>query len=257
MDRTRVTDYATIFHKEANDWWLRSAQTVHPDTTTSLVTAVSWTRLSGFSNGVLAESGQEDRFGNRVNTVTTLNRAKRRVTTTTTYPSVANPSISVSVNGILAKMDGTNGRSVKQVYDGFDRLEKQIDSRTGETSYTYRVLAGNATNQVHTVTEVHTVPAPTSAVVVATYDYRDDGRIKSVKNAGDHFTYYDYDCVGRPTRQWGGAVTPVEYVYNDYGEMSELRTFRSGTWTVSVTAATVRTALAAEHLTSKATRCVL
>ncbi|MBP9912339.1 MAG: RHS repeat-associated core domain-containing protein [Opitutaceae bacterium] len=225
----RVTDYETIFDKVSSDWWVRSTATIYPSTsspTTAFVTGKNWTRLTGLGSGTLANGGVEDHFGNRVNTVTTVDRTKRRVTSTTTYPEVSNTAVSVSNNGMSAKMTGTDTRSVTQSYDSLGRLYQQADSRTGTTAYVYITNGSYATDQLSTVTD------PTSAVV-ATYTYDSAGRIASVKNAGNHYAYYNYDYANRPTQQWGGAVTPVEYVYNSYGEMTDQKTFRSGTWTGS------------------------
>jgi RHS repeat-associated protein len=64
-----------------------------------------------------------------------------------------------------------------------------------------------------------------------TYTYDpDSGQRTAVENALTNTIHYAYDFAGRVTNEWG-ATYPVEYVYDDYGRMYQLKTYRDETGT--------------------------
>jgi RHS repeat-associated protein len=225
----RVTDYSDSgFVKISSVWWALSESKIYPSSSspsTSLVTNQTFTRLTGWSSGLVSETDQKDRFGNTTATTSVLDASKKRVTTSTAYPGVSSPAMSITVNGLSTQSTTPDGRGVTATYDGLGRLYTSVDSRTGTTTYTYTTNGSYATDQVYTVTD------PASAVT--TYAYDTGGRVSSIKNANNDYAYYAYDTSNRVTNQWGGAIMPVKYTYDSYGQVSEQDTYRSGslaTW---------------------------
>ncbi len=58
------------------------------------------------------------------------------------------------------------------------------------------------------------------------YGYGSDGRVATTTNALGHVTRMSYNERGQMTRQWGDAVYPVEYTFNEHGEQQTMTTFR-------------------------------
>jgi RHS repeat-associated protein len=60
------------------------------------------------------------------------------------------------------------------------------------------------------------------------------GKIKSVTDASGKKTYYAYSTRGELYRTWGDVPYPSEYRYNEFGDLTNLITFRGGSgWTSS------------------------
>jgi len=55
------------------------------------------------------------------------------------------------------------------------------------------------------------------------------GRMKCVTGPTGKKTYYEYSLRGEVVHLWGDVPYPEERVYNHYGEMTQLRTYRGGT----------------------------
>ncbi|PTY01140.1 hypothetical protein DB354_00415 [Opitutus sp. ER46] len=236
--KDRITDHGRGFAKIGNSWWEVSEQWTYPSVTsaTSRVFVKGTSRrLTGWSGGLMSEVVEKDAYGNATNTSVVVESGKRRRTTTVSVPGASSASVEVQCNGLVVKRSSADGRVETLTYDGLGRLTAQVDSRTAATtkSFTYLANGENATDLVQTVTETDKKSETEStARLVATYTYDKGGRVESVKDANGMFAYYGYDCAGRQTRQWGAAVLPVERIYNSYGELSLLTTFRAGTgWT--------------------------
>lgn len=223
----RVTDQSSRFEKTDGVWWSVLETKTYPvaGNGTAVTMGKTGGRLSGFSGGVVSETWQEDGFGNRATTSVTLDAVSQTITTSVTSPGCATPARSVTVAGLTSSVTSPDGRSVNYAYDDLGRMTSSTDSRTGATAYAYYEHLGNATNQVSTVTD--------PAGAATNYGYDSGGRINAIRNAQGVCAYYQYDCSGRVERQWGGALTPVSYSYNSYGELIGMSTYRTGsidTW---------------------------
>src|SRR4029077_10316288 len=60
------------------------------------------------------------------------------------------------------------------------------------------------------------------------------GQLKAQTNAAGKKVYFSYNNRGEQVQSWGDATYPTEYVYDAYGQKTELHTFRGGqNWSVS------------------------
>ncbi|MGA1824389.1 MAG: RHS repeat domain-containing protein, partial [bacterium] len=61
------------------------------------------------------------------------------------------------------------------------------------------------------------------------YSYDPDtGRKIMEKDQLDNTTYYAYNARNQVTHTWGSATYPAQYVYDNYGQMSDMYTYRNG-----------------------------
>ncbi|MCP4346578.1 MAG: hypothetical protein GY795_13765, partial [Desulfobacterales bacterium] len=59
------------------------------------------------------------------------------------------------------------------------------------------------------------------------------GRKDAYINAMTKTTRYLYNDRGQATHTWGEAAEPVKFVYDSYGRMTEMHTFRGGSLSFS------------------------
>ena len=84
----RVAYAATDFETASGAWWQVTGNYVYATDSSSTATEASshWTRLTGFSSGVIAESIEVDALGNQTTTTRTLDRTHALVLESTVYP---------------------------------------------------------------------------------------------------------------------------------------------------------------------------
>ncbi len=60
------------------------------------------------------------------------------------------------------------------------------------------------------------------------------GRLQSQTNAAGKKVYFNYTLRGEMIQTWGDTTYPIEYVFDSYGQRTEMHTFRNGAgWTAS------------------------
>lgn len=128
----------------------------------------------------------------------------------------------------------SEGVTTTYSYDGFERQHVATDARGNTTTTAY-----DASGRVYTVTD--------GAGAVTTYAYNQagdsgyPGRVKSIKNAANKYTYFTYSDRGETLRTWGDVPYPTAMHYDAFGQRDKLSTFRdtgagwdSSTWPGSV-----------------------
>jgi len=175
-----------------------------------------YTRLYGFEEtGLIGEIISYDAKYNTTVSKTYLNRVTKTFTQIIDYPDSTINSETVTVNGLVMSQQSKSGVLNTFEYDALSRRTGSIDPRAGK-SITYY----NNKNQVDYVQD--------AAGNVTTFAYDPQtGRKISETNALNKTTYFSYYNLGQILRTWG-AAEPVEYVYDNYGRLSELHTFRQG-----------------------------
>ena len=225
-------------------WWTVEEDHVLTDAATSgatRATSVTRTRFGGQElDEIVSESrytGSDDHDPNAPDVITSrtlvyIDRALKRRVSDTEITGITAHHVSVSRNGRLVKSQ-VPGRGVTSYhYDSFGRPTGSTDPQTGLTSLT----TYNAAGQVATVRSDATKPGAD-----ATYDYYTTnpplasyyGRLKSVTNADNRATHYNYDALGNIEAVFGisnndSAVYPVSYTYDDFGELETMATHRDG-----------------------------
>ena len=187
---------------------------------TTTMTSTSTTLLSGLGTGVISSSSSQDIHGNITTNTVTVDRANKKVTSTTDTPDSSVNAVSISYNGLSVEARDTAGIVVRSEYDALGRAVKSIDPRIGATVTAF--VAG--TNLVSTVTD----PAN---IVVATYTYDSAGRVATMTDGLSKVARYSYTARGEKYREWGDTPNPVEYGYDAVGHQTTMNTYRgSSAW---------------------------
>jgi RHS repeat-associated protein len=204
------------------NWWAVQTTSVYAaaSSDTPTVTGVTRTRLTGLggSSHLLSETVVIDVNGTAVDSQTVGDATAKKVTTLTTTAGFSQTQTSVAINGLAVSSTGIDGLTASATYDSLWRPSTQTDTRGNKTTTTY--ISG--TTLVDQVLDAMNV-------AVATYGsegYDAAGRVIAVKNAYGKYTRTSYTAMGQVWRQWGDATYPVEYVYDGYGQRTDLFTFR-------------------------------
>ena len=193
-------------------------------------------RLSNFPPGgtekIIAETLVEELGSVTANSVTTADRAAKKMTITTTLTGSNVSGVSVTVNGLLQSATPTTPEAAT-TYDALGRRVSVSTPATGTTTQTYDAATGQLVSigdQIHTTTLAYYPATAANA-----------GRLKSQTDSAGKRVYFNYNARGDLIQTWGDATYPQEYVYDGFGQRAELHTFgggsnwQSSTWPQSAT----------------------
>lgn len=221
----RLREHAAAYFTGSGQWWHRRTVSTFATSGSGTATVLSKveTQLTGLPSGRLARSDTFDVFGNVTTTYTEVDRANKKLVTTTDTPDSTTSAVAVAYNGLAVEARGATGITMRHEHDALGRQHKSIDPRTGTTTTAF--VSG--TSLVSTVTD----PA---GLVQSTYAYDSAGRVASVKDALNKYAYTSYTNRNEVHRQWGDTSYPVEYGYDDQGRRTTMKTYRGGSgWTGS------------------------
>ena len=219
----RITDSSVLYTQNNGSWWQESSTSVYGISNDAAATTTDITRkrLTGHADNVTQEQIQIDRYGNQTTSQTIVDRNNKKVTQTVTYPDSVIPSERILENALLVSEKSKSGLLYSYSYDGLERKVSSTDPRTGTSTYSYYSSGTGKTGQLQSMTD--------PAGHVTTYDYEETtGRLKSVKNALNKYTYYSYNSYGQQIYQWGDSVYPVALEYDSLGQKIQQKTYRSG-----------------------------
>ena len=222
----RISEQETVFAQESGSWWASSTSKAYGTDNSSSATTLTTlkARLSGFATGVNAESVLLDIHGNSTSSMISIDRANKTVTRTIDTPDSDTDAQSVSINGLKTSERTSANQSYSFAYDSLGRRTEITDPRTGTGIIHYDTLgridytenaAGNRTTYAYDSTT---------------------GRLASETNALGKVTNYTYNSMGQVATVGGDASYPLNYLYDSYGALAQLYTYRSGspditTWT--------------------------
>ena len=198
-------------------WWDETVQSVYAEelNSTATVVGIDRSRLTGLgAGGLTSETLTIDIHGNQTVGQVIIDRGAKTVTQRTDYPDSTIDAESVSTNGLLQSSRSKTGTTNTFTYDSLERRTGVIDPRTGLTTTHY-----NAQGWVDYVED------PAGNRTDFSYDPA-TGRKTVETNALNQATRFAYNNRGQVTRIWGDATYPVEYVYDTYGRMTEMHTWR-------------------------------
>ncbi len=225
----RISDTETLFANESSAWWLTNTSKVYAveNDATATTTGISKSRLTGFGTNVVSESKQLDINGNETVSTTSIDRTNKTVTQTVNVPNSSVDAQTVVLNGLVTSQRSPQNLTYTYTYDALGRRTGVTDPRTGQSVIAYYTEGTGKIGQVYTVTDA-------ASNVTALDYYSDTGRRKSVKNALNKYAYSEYDNMGNVVKSWGDTTYPTEMVYNNFGQMTQLKTYRGGSgWTAS------------------------
>ncbi|MCB1228082.1 MAG: RHS repeat protein, partial [Verrucomicrobiales bacterium] len=160
-----------------------------------------------------------------VTTEITIDRANATVVSTVSTQPLGGGQTSTTVNGQLVSVqrDGVDGEDTMT----YDALGRRLASVQGGTGYATAVgydevgriaTTTDASGAVTSYAYYPTVPASPNA-----------GRLKTITDALGRTTHYAYGVGGQITHQWGSASYPLRYEYDEFGQMTQLHTYRGET----------------------------
>ncbi len=213
-DRISVRDDRYIL--EDGSWWRTSEQAILPESNTSTPKTVARDkiRLTGLGAGLIEEQVATDIHGNQTTVSRHLDRSTHTVTTTTTSPSSATDSVTVERYGLPVSTTDHGGLTTTYSYDALDRKIGETDPRTGLHTIHYDDKG-----------QVDYTEDPEQRRTSYGYDLL-TGRKSAVTDAENRTTYFLYNSLDQITHTWGAGY-PVRYVYDTYGHMTEMHTYRT------------------------------
>ena len=190
------------------------------DDSTATTVSVKKQRVSGFAANVVAETQIIDIHGNVTTQTQAIDRTNKTTTVTTMTPASSVGARAITVNGLKMSERSTSNLTTTYAYDGLERLVTVTEPRIGVTTITYHTAAGKNGLKA-TVTN--------TAGNITTYDYdTTTGRLLWEKNALNQYTRYAYNAYGQLTNIWGDTPYPVQFGYDQFGQKTTMRTFRTG-----------------------------
>lgn len=215
----RITDTDSYFAFIDSNWWQETIQQIYPidNNGTAKTVSTQRSRLTGLgTSGVVSESVSIDLHGNITTSEVSIDRANSTVTQTVDYPDSTIDEVSINENGLLVSSTNKSGILITFEYDDLGRRTHVTDPRTGTSETHY-----NGIGQVDWVEDA------ANNRTSFTYD-PDTGEKVAEENALSKVTRYAYDDLGQLTNTWGDTTYPVKYVYDTYGRMKQMHTFRGG-----------------------------
>ena len=186
---------------------------------TATTVSIQKQRLNAFDNGIVAEMQNIDIHGNVSTQMVSVDRASKTVTATQTTPASTVSVQEVIVNGLKISERSASNLTITYAYDGLERLISVKEPRIGATAITYHASIGK-NGLKDTITN--------AAGNTTSYDYdTTTGRLLWEKNALNQYTRYAYNAYGQITNIWGDTQYPVQYSYDQFGQKTTMRTFRT------------------------------
>jgi RHS repeat-associated protein len=193
------------------------------------VTSIHLEQLDGFAPNQIAGAMDYDADMNQTITSTTVDRNHNKITTVTSQPNTSSlNAINTYQNGLPISASTLSVASpALYFYDALGRTNR-IQSPLGYSAYNnYDPVTGwvTSTTDFTGQTTSYQYYGPTEA---------NAGKLKCQISATGKKTYYAYTTQGQLYQTWGDVPYPAQYNYNEYGDLTNLVTFRGGSgWTSS------------------------
>jgi YD repeat-containing protein len=217
----RISDSETVFANESGTWYQTTTNKTYAtdSSATATTTGITKQQLTGFASGVVSRNVSIDINGNQTVSTTNIDKASKTVTQTTNVPDSTVDAVSTTVNGLLTSSTTSTNLTYTYGYDAIERRISTTDPRTGASTTAYYTSGTGKTGKPHTQTNANGN--------TTTFDYSTTtGRRIKVTNALNKDTTYAYNDRGQVEAVSGDATYPIGYVYDDYGQMEELHTYR-------------------------------
>ncbi len=215
----RITGQSLGYVLKDGDWWQEAQQQVYATVNDAVptITAIQRTRLTGLGEkNLTAEQHMYDVHGNLTVARIYTDRNRQTVTSIIDHPDSVIDAVVTRINGLAASSTSKSGITHTFSYDALGRRIAVIDPRTGKQATHYH---GNG----------QVAWTENAAGNRTTYGYHaETGRKIWERNSAGKYSRYAYNDHGQLTRNWGDVPYPVQYVYDDFGQRSEMHTFRDG-----------------------------
>jgi RHS repeat-associated protein len=193
------------------------------------VTSIHLEQLDGFAPNQIAGAMDYDADMNQTITSTTVDRNHNKITTVTSQPNTSSlNATTIYQNGLPISASTLSVASpTLYFYDALGRTNR-IQSPLGFSAY---INYDPATGWVTSTTDF---TGQTTSYQYYGRTEANAGKLKCQISATGKKTYYAYTTQGRLYQTWGDVPYPAQYNYNEYGDLTNLVTFRGGSgWTSS------------------------
>jgi RHS repeat-associated protein len=222
----RLIETSSVYEKNGSDWFLATTRKIYVNKNDATATTqTEKERLTNFpSSGTektVTETTTIDVGGNQSQTTTTIDRQAKKVITKTDVSGSNIDATSISVNSLTQSATPAIPRgATTYTYDTLGRPTSVNEPGVGTNTKSYNP----ATGQLLSIND---------GVQTTSYEYYpathpNAGRLKAQTNSAGKKIYFAYNSRGELTQTWGDATYPTEYVYDTYGQQTELHTFRAG-----------------------------
>lgn len=225
LESDRVVGYQYGFQPISGEWWRKTDELIYPyeNDNTEVYRQTQRIRLSGFSGSLSDEIRTVDIDGNTNTVRRYVTRPAAEIREETVSPDSAISGLNIYTNGLLCVARTSTGAEQKTAYDALGRLY-HIENPGGQiATYTY-----NTNGQLSAVGD--------QLGTISEYEYNSiSGRLTAEENGAGERIEYGYNARGQVTNRVGSGTWPVQYVYNDFGNLSELKTWRDESGSPDIT----------------------
>ena len=193
------------------------------------MTSIHLRQLNGFQGNESACSIDYDADTNETIVTTYVDRANNMISTVSNMPMTSVlMATNIVQNGLTIQSSTFSVPSpTLYFYDALGRTNRIQDPLGFSASLTYDPNTGWITSSTDQAGNV------TSYVYYGTNE-ANSGKLKCQTGPSGKNTYYAYTLCGQLFQNWGDVPYPAEYVYSEYGDLTNLITFRGGSnWTGS------------------------
>jgi RHS repeat-associated protein len=225
-DRLTVTE--SKYYLDSNSaWWLQTTTKLYHTTGSAAYhTSHQFIRLTQFASGQTSQVDHLDFHNNRTSASASFHPLqKARIVTS--QAADATKRVTTTIGGLVLTEQilndaGSAAQPTVLVYDAQGRLRQSTSPRGIVTRHDY--YAG--THQRRQTYEGRNEFG--QEIAVARIDYDANGRVAAVTDAHGRTTTTSYYPTGQIMARGGDAAHPLRYIYNAFGQVQELWTYRNG-----------------------------
>ena len=227
--RTALSDHYTV--QIGSSWYnvVTNYACLTDGSGAKTITKIHMEQLNGLPANALSCAIDYDADTNETITTTYVDRVDNIITNVISKPNTSTlNAVAVYQNGLLMS-NSTLSVASPTVYshDTLGRTNQIKDPLGNSTYLTYDPNTGWLTSMKdpagHTTTYTYYGVTEANA-----------GKLKCQTDANLKKTYYAYTTQGQLYQTWGDVPYPAEYLYNEFGDLTNLVTFRGGSsWTSS------------------------
>ncbi len=221
----RIYESSVVFEKIGSSWYLTSTDQKYltDNNNTPTVAAIRRERVTGLAASLRSETTLIDADNNSTLVTVTLDVANKKATTVINTAQSTLDATSITVNGLVQSASTpTVSTPTLYFYDGLARQTRVQNPIGFSATTTFHATTGQIT-------------ATTDLTGQATsYEYYpgthlNAGRLKTQTAADGKKSYFEYSARGELIHRWGGVPYPEERVYDSFGQLTEVHTYRGGT----------------------------
>lgn len=220
----RAKSEETYYEKIGDDWFYSSYVKSYPteEGATNYVVQGTRKQVTGLGLGVTGQDVKVDALGKEIITFIKTDRDNRLRYEVVKSSGIANANTNVFRNGLKQLEISASVKNPRVwFYDDLNRVVR-IEEPTG---CALLITYDGFTQRVLTRTDWATNTTTFSYYSTNSINY---GLVRSETKANGAITYCEYNDLGKPIKTWGSARFPQESIYNEFGELIQTKTFRTG-----------------------------